>query len=245
MRRIRPGHPKLALAYVRVSTDSQKLGPEAQRAQIEAWARQEGVGVVDWFEDTGVCGETDLEDRPGLVAAVAALPQQQAGLLVVAKRDRLARDPAVAALIERSVRRAGACVVSADGLGNGEAPGEMLLRTILDGAAAYELAVTRQRTRAAAQAKRARGLRAGTIPFGYRLAAEGPRNAAGRIQALEPDPGEQAVLARVRQLRQQGLSLRRIVTELEQTGIRGRSGQPLRLTQVARLAEAERPSSRC
>ena len=44
--RTRPGNPKRAVAYLRVSTDEQRLGPEAQRAAIAAWAVREGITVV-------------------------------------------------------------------------------------------------------------------------------------------------------------------------------------------------------
>lgn len=239
MRKRVQSNPKLAIAYVRVSTEAQKLGPEAQRAAIEEWARREGIGIVDWCIDQGVGGATDLEDRPGLVAALVALRQHGAGVLVVAKRDRLARDAAVAALIDRSVRREGALILSADGVGNGEDPGQQFLRTVIDGAAAYERALIRQRTKAAAAAKKARGQRVGTIPYGYRLAKDGARNEQGRMQTLEPDPGEQAVIVRVWALRH--LSLRAIAAELEASGILGRTGRPLRRTQVRRLLKRAPP----
>ena len=46
-RRIAPTtDTRTAVAYLRVSTDEQHLGPEAQRAAITAWASREGVSVV-------------------------------------------------------------------------------------------------------------------------------------------------------------------------------------------------------
>ncbi len=42
-KRVRSGSPLVAVAYIRVSKDDQKLGPEAQRAAVEAWAAREGV----------------------------------------------------------------------------------------------------------------------------------------------------------------------------------------------------------
>src|SRR3954469_11593790 len=99
-RSARPGNPLVAVAYLRASTDEQRLGPEAQRAAIEAWAAREGVSVVAWHVDAGISGGSDLADRPALVAALGALRAARAGVLVVAKRDRLARDVAVAAAIE-------------------------------------------------------------------------------------------------------------------------------------------------
>jgi DNA invertase Pin-like site-specific DNA recombinase len=230
MKRARPGNPKIAIGYVRVSTEDQRLGPEAQRAALETWAAREGVTVAAWHVDRGVSGGSELEDRPGLVAALGELRATRAGLLLVAKRDRLARDVAIATTIERAVSTCGARVVSADGAGNGDSPTDAFMRTILDAAAAYERALIRARTRAALQAKRARGERAGEVPFGYRLAADG--------RTLETDPGEQTIVTRVREARAAGLSLRAIVSELARAGLVSRAGRPLTLTQVARLAKA-------
>jgi hypothetical protein len=56
-KRNRPGNPTVAIGYVRVSTSAQELGPEAQRAQVEAWAVREGIQVAAWFVDAGVRGE--------------------------------------------------------------------------------------------------------------------------------------------------------------------------------------------
>lgn len=60
----RTGNPKIAIGYLRVSTDEQRLGPEAQRASIEAWAAREGLSVVAWHVDGGVSGATNIEERP-------------------------------------------------------------------------------------------------------------------------------------------------------------------------------------
>jgi DNA invertase Pin-like site-specific DNA recombinase len=227
-RRARPGNARLAVAYLRVSTDEQKLGPEAQRATIEAWAAREGVSVVAWHIDAGVSGGLDLGDRPALVAALADLRAVHAGLLVVAKRDRLARDVAVAATVDKAVAAAGARVASADGAGNGDTPADAFMRTLLDGAAAYERALIRARTKAALAAKRARGERAGEVPYGFTA------DVAGR---LTPNAAEQQVLSVVRDLRAAGLSLRAIVTELGGRGLASRVGAAFQLTQVARMAK--------
>src|ERR1035438_8310294 len=99
-KRVKSGSPLIAVAYLRVSKDEQKLGPEAQRAAVEAWAAREGVQVAGWHLDQGVCSVDPLDERPALVAALAALREHGAGLLVVAKRDRIARDPALTAAVE-------------------------------------------------------------------------------------------------------------------------------------------------
>lgn len=227
----RKGNPLVAVGYVRVSTDEQALGPEAQRAAIEAWAAREGVQVTAWHVDHGVSGATAIEARPGLCAALASLRATGAGILVVAKRDRVARDVVVAATAERAAVAAGARLVSADGTANGDSPADAFMRTVIDGAAAYERGLIRARTRAALRVKKARGERVGAVPYGFRVAADGVR--------LEADPGEQGVFATVRELRAAGLSHRAIVGELAARGLVSRAGQPFRQTQIARMLARE------
>lgn len=228
-RSARPGNPLLAIGYLRVSTDEQRLGPEAQRAAIEAWAAREGVAVVAWHCDAGVSGGSDIADRPALIAALGELRAARAGVLIVAKRDRLARDVAVAATVERAVKACGAKVLNADGTANGDSAADGFMRAMLDAAAAYERALIRARTSAALQAKRARGERAGAVPYGFTA------DASGR---LSPCEAEQAVIAAVRELRAAGIPLRAVVVELARRGFVSRTGRPLQLTQIARVAKA-------
>lgn len=217
------------MAYLRVSTEEQHLGPEAQRASIAQWASRGGVTVAAWHTDAGVSGASEHTDRPGLMAALEDIPALRAGVLLIARRDRIARDVVVAATIERAVKGRGARVVSADGVGNGDTPADQFMRTILDGAAAYERELIRARTRAALRARRAQGKRAGTVPWGFSAADDG---------RLSPNDLERAVVARVSALRAQGMSLRAIVRALEVESLYARSGKPLQLTQVARIARA-------
>jgi DNA invertase Pin-like site-specific DNA recombinase len=202
------------------------LGPEAQRAAIESWAAHEGVSVVDWYVDQGVSGATPIEGRPALLSAIAAL-RGGAGLLVVAKRDRIARDLVVGASVDRIVCANGARLVSADGLTNAEGVEGMMLRGVQDLFAAIEREMIRARTRSALAAKARRGERVGAIPYGYRLADDGVR--------LERNEQEQTIIGAVIELRAAGLSQRLIVVELAARGVVSRSGAPLGETQVARI----------
>ncbi len=222
-----PTNPAVAVAYIRASTDRQEIGPEAQRAAIESWAAREGVQVTAWHVDAGVSGATPIEGRPALCAALAALREHRAGVLVVAKRDRIARDVVVAALVERAAAAAGSRVVSVAGEANGDTPADAFMRVVIDGAAAYERALIRARTKAALGVKKARGERAGEVPYGYRLAADGVR--------LEADDAEQGVLAAVRELRAAGMSQRAIVAALAARGLVSRVGRSFSQTQVCRM----------
>jgi site-specific DNA recombinase len=232
-KRVRSGSPLVAIAYIRVSKDDQKLGPDAQRASIEAWAAREGVQVAAWHVDQGVCSVTAIDQRPALVAALASLREHGAGILVVAKRDRIARDVVLTAGVERAAAGAGAVVTSAAGEGNGAAPADAFLRTVIDGAAAYERALIRARTAAALAVIRARGQKTGgSVPYGYSLAADG--------RTLVAVEGEQAAISRARALASEGHSQRAIAAQLAAEGHVSRKGVPFFAAQVGRMLTAER-----
>lgn len=214
------------IGYVRVSTEDQHQGPRAQRDALAAWCARNGAELVAVFEDR-VSGAAALDRRTGLLAAVDALEVHGCGVLLVAKRDRLARDVMCAAMIERMAERAGATVTAADGAGEGAGPEALLLRRMVDAFAEYERAAIRARTRAALCAKRARGERVGAVPLGARVAADGVH--------LEADPAEAEALEIVRELRAAGMSIRGIAAELTARGVPAR-GERWHPTTVARLA---------
>jgi DNA invertase Pin-like site-specific DNA recombinase len=230
-RRARTGNPLVAVGLIRVSTDRQELGPKAQAAALERWAIAQGVQLVAVYLDIGVSGGAPIEERHGLVAALAALSSVGAGVLVAATRDRVARDPVVTAIVEREALAAGAVLRTADGASDGaeDDEGAYVRRHVDDMIAGLERIKIRKRTRAALAVKKARGERTGEVPYGFRLAADGVR--------IEPDSAEQAVLFAVREMRAAGLSQRGIVAALASRGFVSRACRAFQKTQVARMLE--------
>lgn len=214
--KIKQGNQTIAIGYLRVSTDEQHLGPQAQRDALEKWSKANGVTLVAIYEEA-VSGGADLDERTQLLAAIDALKEHGAGILLVAKRDRLARDTMLAAMIERLVERAGGRVASADGVGNGSGPESQLMRGIIDLFAQYERALIRTRTTAAMAVKKGRGERVGAIPFGSILGADG--------KTLVPHPGEMEVVHFITGLRASGMTLKGIADKLNADGISCRSGK--------------------
>jgi DNA invertase Pin-like site-specific DNA recombinase len=214
---------KKIIAYIRVSTDEQAesgLGLEAQRAAIRAAI---GGEPDAWYHD-------DLPgkraDRPGLLAALDAL--QRGDTLIVAKRDRLAREVYLSAWIDKEVTRKRATCISAAGEGtDGDDPASELMRHIIDAFAHYERQVIGVRTRAALQVKRACGERVGTLPWGYQLAADGVH--------LTPDDTEQAISAFAHARHATGASLVDIANGLNALGYQTRAGKPWHRVAVHRL----------
>ena len=103
----------------------------------------------------------------------------------------------------------------------------MLLRSLLDAFAAYERALIRSRTKAALAVKKAKGERVGGIPYGMRLTADGKH--------LEEHPEEQETIARARDLRAGGKSLRAIARSLIEAGHAPRNGKKWHVQVLGRL----------
>jgi DNA invertase Pin-like site-specific DNA recombinase len=203
---------------LRVSTREQsesKLGLDAQRQAIEATAAKVGLPLAGVFVDAGVSGRARLEQRPGLADALNAL--RRGDVLIVAKRDRLARDAFVAVLIEREVAKKGGRILSSGGEGTeSDEPSAIFTRRILDAVAELERSMIAARTRAALAQKRLRGERVGSVPLGCGLAPDG--------RTLVPNPAEQAVLHVLYELHDAGSNLRAVAAELNSRGFRTRKG---------------------
>lgn len=218
-RKVRGADPKIAVAYLRVSTDvdRQALGTEAQRTAIEKWSQGSRVEVAAWFIEE-VSGGAPLDKRPILLEAIGAVLAHRAGQLVVQRLDRFSRDPLTAALAEAELQRHGATLVVADGAGSGEDPTAQLVRGILFSVARFEKAMIRARIKAALAVKKARHELTGVAPYGWRAGPDG--------KILEPHPEETAVLAEVRAMRASGMTLRAVLAEATARGLYGRTGKP-------------------
>jgi site-specific DNA recombinase len=208
-----------AIIYTRVSSDQQAESGAGLQAQADACrehAQAQGWTVGGVFTDAGVSGAAGLDRRPALLEAIAALGRGD--VLVVAKRDRLARDPIITAMVEAAATRKGARVVSAAGEGTeGDTPTDILMRRLVDAFSEFERHVIGARTKAALAAKSRRGERVGQLPYGYALAADG--------RTLEPVEAELAVVAKMRELRDAGHSLRDIAAELTRQNVITREGR--------------------
>jgi len=235
----------VAVAYLRLSpqgersdrSEDTRYGLDAQRASIEAWAAREGVRVASWHPDNDVSGGTPADARPGLVAAIASLRSAGAGILVVSRRDRIARDLEVGPVIARLVAREGAVVRSADGASDGEGSASLVRRGVHDLFAAYEREVIRERTRAALAVKKAKGELVGKAPYGFRGVPDPSRtNKAGKpLMMLEPHEPEMQIVRLARSLRDDGNTCRKIASKLTELGFRSRAGTPFTHVQIIKM----------
>lgn len=216
-----------AVIYIRVSTEDQRLGPEAQLSQCERMAQSMGLHVDAVHTDHGVSGAATLDKRDALMDAMNDLGKGD--VLIIAKRDRLARNVMMASTIEHIVKKKGARIVSADGIDSSDDPSAVMFRQILDVFAEYELAMIRMRTRAALRARKKQGKRTGGVPFGFSCTDDGK---------LIKNDDEQKTIALIYKLRMQGLSYRKICDKLESRGIMNRNGKKFNAMSIKMHYEA-------
>lgn len=221
------------VGYVRVSTDAQAergLGLETQAKHIRAWAKAEGHTLTRIVKDAGVSGAKDLEARDGLAEAFELLREGRAQGIVVYRLDRLARDLVIQEQLMADIWKRGCEILSTasgeqDLRDDPEDPSRKMMRQILGAVAEYERSMINLRLRRGRAAKAAKG------GFAYGSPAFGMRTVN---KELVMDTEEQAALKRMAALRDDGHSLRQIVTVLHAEGIPSKRGGVWHSQTVAR-----------
>lgn len=212
------------VTYLRVSTARQGesgLGLDAQRATVEAFARQSGGQIIAQHVEVE---SGKRSDRPELAKALQAARKAKATLLI-AKLDRLARNVAfISAMMD-----AGVDFVACD-----QPFASRLTLHILAAVAEDEARRISERTKAALKAAKARGTKLGS-PIAAQTVAQA--RAAKSAYALKANA---TTLAVVREIQASGIeTLTGIARTLQARGVRTPRGridwQPV---QVARLLAA-------
>jgi DNA invertase Pin-like site-specific DNA recombinase len=223
--------PTRTIAYLRVSTDKQAdrgVSLDVQRAKAKVYAELYDLELLEVIVDAGESAKS--LDRPGLQRALGMLKRGEAEAMLVVKLDRLARSVRdLGHLVEKYFAPGKAALLSVgEQIDTRSAAGRLVLN-VLASVSQWEREAIGERTATAMQHKAAQGeYTGGQAPYG-RCVADGDK--------LEPDPNEETARAVARQLRAQGLSLRRVAAELERCGVRSRSGRGFAPVQVKRMVE--------
>ncbi len=218
----RTSERKRAFAYCRVSGLGQVGGDgfPRQRAAIEAYAKSHGYEIVAWYEEKGVCGATEWEDRPAWSEMIEALNGVRT--IIVEKLDRLARELFIQEYILRDLRKREVVLVTAasEETGN-EDPTRVLFRQILGAIAEYDRVMTVRKLKASRdRARRRDGRNEGQKYYGE----------------LE---GEACWAASIRQMRREGSTLLEIADALNKTGVKPRRGKQWYASSVKNVVDGE------
>jgi DNA invertase Pin-like site-specific DNA recombinase len=219
------------IGYVRVSTEKQAefgVSLEAQTEKVRAMAVVQDAELAEVIIDAGESAKS--LNRPGMVRLLSLVDAGAVDTVIIAKLDRLTRSVKdLAELLERFNRRGVSLVSVAESLDTGTAAGRLVLN-IMTAVSQWEREAIGERTRDAMHHKRANGERVGTVPFGFRMAADGTH--------LEADPAEQGILSRIRELKAARRTTRQIAEELNRQGFTTRRGTAWRFQYVAEALRA-------
>jgi len=204
------------ILYARVSTRGQAEKGYSLRQQIEAleaYASQQGWGVVAVIEDDGYSGAT-LE-RPGMDRVREIVETGSVDLVVAQDRDRIAREPAFHYLLETEFIRYSTKLTAINDWG-GDTPEGQLLRGIQDQVAKYERLLTTERTRQGKlrRAKEGKIVPVGAVPFDFSYTGD----------SFEVDEETMPTVRRVFQLVAAGDSLHAIRRKYNGEGVSTPSG---------------------
>lgn len=208
------------IVYIRVSKDyktEKSNGLESQLEQCKIFADKLGAPIAEVYKDEGIGGAVHFHNRPGLNSAIMSL--KKGDIILVARRDRLARGEPLA-FIEYAIKTRKAKLASAADEGtNGsqDDPTSYMMRAMTDVFSEFERKLIGWRTKNALQAKISRGERCGNVRYGYQLAPDGIH--------LEECPEEQEVLRKIKEMRDRTkpISVRRIAKMLNDQGIYNRN----------------------
>lgn len=213
-----------------------RFSPRPDAATSESCEMQEGLcrdyaAAHGWecaavFADADVSGADEFRDK--LWAAIDSL--KKGGVLLVWKRDRLARNVYLAEMINRAVAKKGGRIVAVSGDVEGDGPEQVLVRQVVAAMAEYERKLIGIRTSAALRLYQSQGRRVSRIPpYGWDVSAEDP----GRLVRNE---AEQGVIAEVVGMRGRGMGLREIARRLDPSASRSGRWSPAAVMRILRRA---------
>jgi DNA invertase Pin-like site-specific DNA recombinase len=214
------------IIYTRFSPQRQanlKESCEAQEDACRKWATSKGETVKEVFADKEMSGAD--ADRPGLWEAVKAV--KAGDTLLVYKLDRLARDYVLAEYIRGKVASQKGQIRAVDGDIDDDSDIAVLIRQVLASFAEFERKMIGKRTASVMRYKMMQGQRMSRwAPYGWRLTKAGKQ---------EQDPGEQAILAVIRELHANDNDDKQIKDELARGGHKYKGGRAFTLRHVKRI----------
>jgi site-specific DNA recombinase len=209
-----------AIGYVRVSTEDQAkegVSLDNQKSKIKAYCLLKDLELREVIEDAGISAK-NLR-RPGVQKVLKLARRREVDAIVVYKLDRIFRSTVDALETTKAFDKWGVSFHSIEEtLDTRSAMGRFFF-TLTAALAEMERRLIGERTKAALAHKRSKSEKTGgDVPYGYDLTPAG---------ILIKNETEQRVIRLIKRLHGQGLSLRRICSELEREGHKTKRGNAM------------------
>jgi len=204
------------------------LSCETQEQLCREYAEKKGYQVIEVYSDENMSGK-DL-DRPGLQDVLADLKRGE--ILLVYKRDRLARDLMISEFLRRDILKKKAQIECVDGLNMDETdPTAVFICQIMDAFAEYERKLIAIRTSHAMRRHQKNGRKMSSqAPYGFIIDGD----------SLIPQEDEQKVIKMITSMSESGISQRKIVKYLNENFKEAARGKEWRLVTVQRIIKREK-----
>lgn len=226
---------KRAVAYCRVSTDSQagedRFGIEAQREQIKEYCAENDIEVSQWFIDEGVSGAAKKRKAfDKILGGEVTNPPVQ--YVIVAKADRLARDINLYYAFKSRLAELGLEIISVtEDWSAQDKLTAMILENFMAVAAEIERENIRIRTSGGRNLKaKMGGYAGGRAPMGYKI-VDG---------ALVINEEEAKVVRFIFDRKTRGCSMLSTVKALNEEGFKTRGGKEFVISSVQSVWNNER-----
>lgn len=156
-----------AVIYARFSSHSQnEQSIEGQLRDNHAWAKQQGVTVIEEYVDRALSGTRDA--RPDFQRMIKDASKRQFNMVIVWKLDRFARNRYDSAIYKAQLKKYGVRVVSVKE-NISDSPEGIILEGLLESMAEYYSANLSQNIRRGQRDSIAKGrFCGGTVPYGYK-----------------------------------------------------------------------------
>jgi DNA invertase Pin-like site-specific DNA recombinase len=187
------------------------VSPDEQRERIEAACDRDGGRLIDVHKEMDVKGDTPIEERAGLRAAIEAVETGKADVIVAAYFDRLFRSLSTQAEVIDRVERAGGKVLAVDvGQVTNASAGQWLSGTMLGAVSEYFKRSVKERSAEGQARAVARGATPwARVPVGYDRSNG----------TLSPNPDEVPIAQRAFKMRADGESITQIRNMLKSHGV--------------------------
>lgn len=212
-------HTGRVVGYIRVSSQGQVADGESlerQEEKIRAYCSLKGITDVEIIADRGVSGFKS--SRPGFQRLISMCASKEASLIIVNDLSRLSRSVRdTLAFVEDVVNKHGVEFVSLQNDIDTTSPmgkAFLAISAVFNQLARDEVSMKVKNMWAHKRSKSEKT--GGTIPFGYSLIDS---------KRLVPLADEQATVKHIHDLRASGHSLRDIVSNLHERGIKTKTGR--------------------
>lgn len=208
---------RCVVGYVRVSSQEQAdqgISIAAQKNKIKQWTELHDYSILGIYSDKGMSGTRT--NRPGLKTALEMACTHKA-IFVVYSLSRFSRSTTDTLKFTSQLQKAEAELVSiSEQIDTLSAAGKMIFR-VLAVLNEFESDLGSERTKAALDYRRAKGLKTGGFtPYGY---------FADKDKRLHFEPKEQQVIKQMRAMVNNGMNYQSIAKQLNEQGIKTKKGK--------------------